>query len=173
MSMRSINVPCPCSRRRPNRLAELWVGGASGSSPDRLWRTGRDAHLHLHAEMVRREPDEGAVERGRVVWIADDRNGDKADLADAAARGVEIDPAGARQIDLRPGMGRPASRATHRLLRIVRDGEIPGRKPRGETERARGLDHQHGEIAAAALADPERLHRLLDSLRFTPPVPEA
>src|SRR5207249_8954785 len=81
--------------------------GALGSSPDRLRPTGRDAHLHLHAEMVRREPDEGAVERGRVVRIADDRNGDKADLADAAARGVEIDPAGARQIDLRPGMVDP------------------------------------------------------------------
>jgi hypothetical protein len=45
-----------------------------------LLRTGRDAHLHFHAEMVRREPDEGAVERGRVMRIADDRNGDKADL---------------------------------------------------------------------------------------------
>jgi hypothetical protein len=44
-----------------------------------------------------------------VVRIAHDRNGDKTDLADAAARGVEIDPAGAWQIDLRPGRGRPAS----------------------------------------------------------------
>jgi hypothetical protein len=43
--------------------------------------------------MVRREPDEGAVERDRVARIAHDRNGDKADLADAAARGVEIGPA--------------------------------------------------------------------------------
>src|ERR1700730_2118376 len=107
MSMRSINVPCP--RRRSNRLVELWPRGAVRSGPDRLWRTGRDTHLHLHAEMVRREPDEGAVERDRVVWIAHDCNGDKADLADAAARGVEIGPTGARQIDLRPGMGRPAS----------------------------------------------------------------
>jgi hypothetical protein len=31
-----------------------------------------------------------------VVWIAHDRSGDKAHLADAAARGVE-EPAGARQ----------------------------------------------------------------------------
>jgi hypothetical protein len=38
---------------------------------------------------------------------------------------------------------------------------------------ARRLDHQHGEIAAAAMAEPERLHRLLDSLRFPPPVAEA
>src|SRR5206468_11270364 len=115
--------------------------GALGSGQERLGRTGRGAHLPLQPEMARREPDEGAVERDRVVWIADDRSGDKADVADAAARGVEIDPADARQIDLRPGMGRPASWAARRLLWIVeRDGEIPGRKPRGETERARRFD---------------------------------
>jgi hypothetical protein len=107
------------------RLAETGPRGASCDGPDRLWRAGRDTHLHLHAEMVRWEPDEGAVERDRVVRIAHDCNGDKADVADAAARGVEIDPAGARQIDLRPGMGRPA----RGLLRVKRDGEIPGRKP--------------------------------------------
>jgi hypothetical protein len=45
--------------------------------------------------MVRREPDEGAVERDRVVRIAHDGNGDKADLADAAAREIEIGPTGA------------------------------------------------------------------------------
>src|SRR3984893_15434205 len=102
--MRSINLPCP---RPPNRLAELWPRGALRSGPDCLWRTGRDTHVHLHAEMVRWEPDEGAVERDRVARIAHDRNGDKANLADAADRGVEIDPATARQIDWRPGMGRP------------------------------------------------------------------
>ena len=59
---------------------------------------GVHTHLHLHAEMVRWEPDEGAVERDRMVRIAHDRNGDKADVADVAARGIEIDPADARQI---------------------------------------------------------------------------
>ena len=39
--------------------------------------------------------------------------------------------------------------------------------------RARRLDHKHGEIAAAAMAELERLHRLLDSLRFSPPIEEA
>src|ERR1019366_851637 len=39
--------------------------------------------------MVRREPDEGAMERDRVVRIAHDRNGDKADFANAAACGIE------------------------------------------------------------------------------------
>jgi hypothetical protein len=34
--------------------------------------------------MVQWEPDEGAMERDRMVRIAHDRNGDKADVADAA-----------------------------------------------------------------------------------------
>jgi hypothetical protein len=124
--------------------------------------------------MVRRGPKEGAVERDRVVRIGHDCNGDKASFADATTRGVEIDPAGARQIDLRPGMGRPASGAARGLGRIVeRDREIAGRKSRGETERTRPLDHQHGKIAAAAVSKPERLYRLLDSLGFPPSVEEA
>ena len=54
--------------------------------------------------MVRWDPDEGAMERECVARVAHDRNSNKADVADAAARGVEIDPPDARQIDLRPGM---------------------------------------------------------------------
>ena len=49
----------------------------------------------------------------------------------------------------------------------------PRRKPRGETQRARRLDHQHGEVAATAVAEPQRLHRLLDALGFAPPVAKA
>jgi hypothetical protein len=134
MSMRSLNLLClrpdvdqtgwpNCGYVERQGLAEI----ASGA--------GRDAHLHLHVEMIQRGPNEGAVERDRVMRIAHDRNGDKADLADAASRWLEIDPAGAWQIDLRPGMGRAASSAARRLLRILeREGEIPGSKPRGETE---------------------------------------
>ena len=95
-------------RRRSNRLAESWRR-AMKRGQGCLWHPWRDAYLHLHAEMVRRVSDEGAVERGRVVRITSDRNGDKADLADIAAGGVEIDPTCAWQVDLRPGMGRSAS----------------------------------------------------------------
>jgi hypothetical protein len=55
-----------------------------------------DAHLHLHAEMVRRKSDIGAVKRDRVARIGDNRNGDKVDVADAAACWIEINPSGTR-----------------------------------------------------------------------------
>src|ERR1700693_2286564 len=93
--------------RRSNRSTELSARGAFGNGTGRGWRIGRDAHLHLHGEMVRRKSDIGTVERGRMTRIAHDRNGEKAEPAGAAGRGVEIDPTGARQIDLRPAMGRP------------------------------------------------------------------
>src|SRR4030088_782967 len=93
---RSMWLTLSASRRRSNRLVKLWPRGAVRSGPDCAWRTGRDTHLHLHAEMVRWDPNEGAVERYCVAVIAHDRNGDKANLADAADRGVEIDPASAR-----------------------------------------------------------------------------
>ena len=92
------------SRRRLRRLAKSSRCGRLGSGPDRLRRIEHDAHLHLHAEMVRRKSDKGAVKRDRVARIGDNCNGDKADVADAAACRIEINPSGARQINLRPGM---------------------------------------------------------------------
>jgi hypothetical protein len=74
--------------------------------PDHMWRPRHDSHLNLHAEMVRGEPDEGAVERDCVLRVPHDRDSDRLDLTSFAARGVEIDPARARQIDLRPDMRR-------------------------------------------------------------------
>src|SRR5580658_2769650 len=103
-------------RRRSRRLAKSSTCGRLGSGPDRLRRTGHDAHLHLHAEVVRGKSDKGAVKRDRLARIGHNRNSDKANVADAAARGIEIDPAGARQVDLRPCMSRLANRADGRLL---------------------------------------------------------
>ena len=82
--------------RRSNRSTELSARGTFENRIGRGWRIGRDAHLHLHGEMVRRKSDIGTVERGRMTRIAHDRNGDKTDRAGASARGVEIDPTGAR-----------------------------------------------------------------------------
>ena len=56
-----------------------------GGVPDRLRSTGHDAHLHLHAEMVGRKSDKGTVKRDRMARIWDNCNGDKVDVADAAA----------------------------------------------------------------------------------------
>ena len=46
--------------------------------------------------MVRRKSDIGAVKGDRVARIGDNRNGDKVDVADAAACWIEINPSGTR-----------------------------------------------------------------------------
>ena len=71
------------------------------------------------------------MERKRIARIANDRNGNEIILADGAVCRIEIDPTGARQIHLRPGM----SRAGRTLFRLGhRDGEVSGHEPGGETE---------------------------------------
>ena len=72
--------------------------------------------------MVRREPEEGAMERKRITRIANDRNGNEIILADGAVCRIEIDPTGAWQINLRPGMsraGRSLFRPGHRDGRTI------------------------------------------------------
>ena len=45
------------------------------------------------------------MQRYRLAWIAHHRDTDQVAVADDPAGRIEIDPAGARQIDLDPGMG--------------------------------------------------------------------
>jgi hypothetical protein len=43
----------------------------------------------------------------------------------------------------------------------------------GESQRPRRLDHQQSEVATTAMAQPQRLERLLDSLCLSPPIEKA
>ena len=117
------------SRRRSSRLAKSSRCGRGGG-PDHLRRTGHDAHLHLHAEVVRRKSDIGAMKRDRVARIGDNCYGDKVDVADAAACRIEINPSGVRQINLRPGMSSirdlSCSTAPADRPRGLRDAIVPG-----------------------------------------------
>ena len=123
------------SRCRSRRLAKSSRSGRLGGGSDHLRSTGHDAHLHLHSEVIRRKSKKGAVKRDRVARIGHGRNGDQADVADAAAGWIEINPASAGQVDLRPRVSRPARRAARRFLRVVEgDCEIPRGEPCGETK---------------------------------------
>ena len=84
----------------PNRRDAVGCGAVQIT----LRRIGHDAHLDLHAEVVRRKSDIGAMKRDRVARIGDNCYGDKVDVADAAACRIEINPSVVRQINLRPGM---------------------------------------------------------------------
>ena len=104
--------------RWPNRRDAVVCGAVQIA----LRRIEYDTHLDLHAEMVRRKSDIGAMKRDRVARIGDNCYGDKVDLADAAACRIEINPSGARQINLRPGMS---------SIRDLSSPEAPADRPRG------------------------------------------
>ena len=61
------------SQRRSPRLANSTTRGRLRGGPDHVQSAGHDSHLHLHAEMVRRKSDNGAVKRDCVASIGHDR----------------------------------------------------------------------------------------------------
>ena len=101
--------------------------------------------------------------------LARDAHADQVVTADDAVGGVELPPAGTRQIHLHPGMGGAAAqtygpRAAHE--------QIAGDETRGEPQAAYRLHHQQGEITARSAAQPQRRERLLDAHLFAPDIGE-
>src|SRR6202030_1025028 len=124
------------SRERPFGSApfHIWSGpSASGAS-------GGDVDLNGHSQIVRGKTGPSAVQRYRLAWIAHHRDTHEAAVADDPARRIEIDPAGAGQIDLDPGV-RVSTAGIAAVA--VRDVQISGDKARGHPERTNRLDHEH------------------------------
>src|ERR1700747_1383600 len=130
-------------------------------------RCGLCSHLPLygHTERIRRKAGPGAGDRHRLPRIAGHGYTDQIVVADNAVRGVELDPAGSRQVNAQPSMGGAAADPP-----ALVDIKIAGYEMRGEPERAHGFHHQHGEIAAAAAAQPQGPDRVLDAAFLAPDI---
>src|SRR5689334_17760643 len=72
-------------------------------------RLADDIDLHFHPQLVLRTSCIGAGERNCLARITRDRDADEIAVSDDAIGGIEFDPAGARQIDLAPCVGRAAA----------------------------------------------------------------
>ena len=124
-----------------------------------------DAHLEAELD-IGSAGAAGDRRRGAVMRRGRDRN---MPLARQHARGdVKADPAGARQIDLGPGVqiGEVAfdlARALDRIDVGAKLNEIAGDEARGETEMAEDMDQQPRGVAAGAGALRQRLFRRLDA----------
>ncbi len=86
--------------------------------------------------------------------------------AEQARGGVHADPAGARQIDLRPGVqvGEVVLGSLGPLDRVdvgLELDQVAGDEPRGQAQPAQDLDQQPGAIAAGAGAEGQGLLRRL------------
>src|SRR6185369_17408495 len=96
---------------------------------------------------IRGGADVASRNRNRLRRIARYRDTDQILSGDEHVGWIVLDPAGARQIDLGPRMGRcnGLRRITAIERRIV---EITADEARAESEIASGLDEHHREIAA-------------------------
>jgi hypothetical protein len=103
--------------------------------------SGGDVDLNGHSQIVRGETGPSAVQRYRLAWIAHHRDTHEAAVADDPACRIEIDPAGAGQIDLDPGVR--VSTAGIAVVVVVRDMQLSGDKACCHPKRAHGLDHEH------------------------------
>ena len=113
------------SRERPFGSAPLHIRpgpvGAGASSGD--------VDLNGHSQIVGRETGPSAVQRYRLAWIAHHRDTHEAAVADNPACRIEIDSAGAGQINLGPGVR--VSAAGIAVVVVVRDMQVSGDEARG------------------------------------------
>jgi len=132
-------------------------------------RCGLGSHLDLygHTERIRRKAGPGAGDRHRLPRIAGHGHADQIVVADDAVRRVELDPAGSRQINAQPGVSGAAADPPAFVNPAFVNIEIAGYEMRGEPEGAHSFHHQHGEIAAAAAAQPQGPDRVLDTAFLT------
>ena len=102
------------------------------------------------------------MQRDRLARIARHRDADEIAGADDAVGGIELDPAGARQIDLHPGMGRAA--ADIAMGAVAGDEQIARDEARGDAEPPQRLDHEQRVVAAGAGPGLQRVERMLGAV---------
>src|SRR6267143_4338993 len=119
-----------------------------------------DADVHADERFGRTEVD--AMQRDRLARIARHRHANEVAGAADAVGGIELDPAGARQVDLNPGVGRAAADIAMRA--IAGSGDVSRHEARGDAEPPQRLDHEQRVVAAGAGSGLQRIERMLGAL---------
>src|SRR5271166_3111473 len=120
---------------------------------ERLWLRHLDGDIH--AQYIFQAAEVRPGQRRGLIGNAPHRDADEVLAADQAIGRVELDPSGARQIHLAPGVRRSTAEA-RRLVLAARHVYVAGDESSSYAEGADGLHHQHREVAAAAAAAVER-----------------
>ena len=113
--------------------------------------------------MIRRGAEPRALQRNSLARVMRDRDADEVFISHAAARWIEVDPAGTGNKDLDPGMSVAASSAFVVIV-VIGQMQIPGYEPRGNSACAKRCYHEDGEITTTAAAEIERTDGSLDTL---------
>ena len=96
---------------------------------------GGDPDLDRHAGEVGGGARVGAAQGRRLLGGAGDRDADQVAVADDAVGRVELDPAGAGQVDLRPGVRRAAADFAGMTVEVRVATEAPRRPKIGRARR--------------------------------------
>jgi hypothetical protein len=82
-------------------------------------------------------------------------------IPDHAARRIEVDPTGAGNIGLDPGMGVAAGET---VVVVIGKMQISGHEPRSKSKRAQRCNHEPRKVATTPVRELQGLDRVLDSL---------
>src|SRR5450432_3860879 len=139
------------------------------SKPTLISMSRLRSHVHrnhvdtdLHADIRIGRTEIGAVQRDGLARIACHRHPNEIPGADDAVGRIELDPAGARQIDLNPCMGRAAADIAMRP--IARNEQIARHEARGDAETPQRLDHERRIVAAGAGPGLQGVERMLGAV---------
>src|SRR5271157_296610 len=144
-----------------SRLCYLQVVGrvapkcSSRTSPVSGPSQRHDLHGDFHPIPGVRRPFPGTGERGGLVLLTGDSNGDMLGAGEFVVRGIVAPPARAGNVDLGPGVGGTVLARAHL--------DVAGDKSRSKTPMPGSLHHEHGIVAARSGAQSERLAGKLDS----------
>src|SRR5579863_2273692 len=111
--------------------------------------------------MILRGSEPCALQRDYLARVRRDRHPDEIFISNDACRWIEIDPARTGHVDLDPGMGVAADST---IVVVIRQMQIAGHEPGGNSARAKRRYHEHGEVATTAAPELERPGWSLDSL---------
>src|SRR6476660_7371290 len=111
--------------------------------------------------MVRRGAEPRTSQRDRLARLAHDRNAHEVLIPDHAARWIEVDPAGAWNVDLHPSM---CVAAGDIVVVVIAKMQISGNEPRGDSKRAQRRNHEHGKVATTTAPQLQGLSWTLCSL---------
>ena len=89
------------NRRRPALSSSPRTGATSGAGIRRRGDPDRD----FHCEMVGRGPKPRALQRYRLARLVHNCDSHEVFIPDHSTRRIEVDPAGAGNVDLDPSMG--------------------------------------------------------------------
>ena len=111
--------------------------------------------------MIRRRPVPRALQGDRLARVRHDCDANVVLISHDAAGWIEVDPAGAGNVDLDPGVSVAVGNI---FVVVIGQMHVSGHEARSNSARAQYRDHEHSKVATTPAAEIEGADRILNSL---------